>query len=320
MTRMKKKHAVVTGAAGFIGSHLCERLVGEGWTVTGLDNFNRFYPAAVKRRNLEGLGGNRRFRLIKGDVRNRKVLNQTLKIRPEVVIHLAAMAGVRPSMEKPALYQSVNVEGTLQLLDAARVHRVGHFVFGSSSSVYGDDSEVPFREDDPAIHPISVYAATKRAGELLCHTHHSAYGMDITCLRFFTVYGPRQRPDLAIHKFARLILAGKPIPFFGDGSMERDYTYVDDITAGVMRSLKAPGGLRTFNLGSDSPIRLDRLVAAIEKVLGRKAKLKRLPAPVGDVRRTWAHLGRSRKVLGYRPRTRLEDGLEKFVDWLKQQP
>ncbi len=203
------------------------------------------------------------------------------------------------------------------MLQACVEHEVEHLVFGSSSSVYGNASRVPFREDDPAIEPISVYAATKRAGELLCHAYHHAHGLPVTVLRFFTVYGPRQRPDLAIHKFARLMLSGKPIPFFGDGSMERDFTYIDDIVDGVARALENPAGYRLYNLGSDRPVRLDKLVEMLEKVLSVKAKLARRPVPVGDVKRTWADLRRSRRELGYRPRTRLEDGLRSFAAWLR---
>jgi len=318
MTRTDKR-VVVTGAAGFIGSHLCERLVAAGWRVTGIDNFNDFYSPASKRRNLAGLAGKRSFRLVRGDIRRAAVLERAFSSRPRVVIHLAAMAGVRPSMERPLLYQQVNVGGTLALLEAARRAPVRHFVFGSSSSVYGNSRRVPFSEDDPALEPVSVYAATKRAGELLCHTYHRAYGMPITMLRFFTVYGPRQRPDLAIHKFSRLMLAGKSIPFFGDGSMERDYTYVDDIVAGVLKALERPAGLRLFNLGSDRPVRLDELVRVLERTLGVRARLRRLRPPIGDVRRTWADLRRSRRQLGYRPATSLEEGLARFAEWLLRQ-
>jgi len=320
MARQRARaHVVVTGAAGFIGSHLCERLLVEGYRVTGLDNFNRFYSPAVKRRNLAGLLAAPRFGMLRGDIRAARDLDAALGGGATAIVHLAAMAGVRPSMERPALYQSVNVEGTVQVLEAARRNGVQHLVFGSSSSVYGDASRVPFREDDPAIRPISVYAATKRAGELLCHAYHAAYGLPITMLRFFTVYGPRQRPDLAIHKFARLILRGEPVPFFGDGSMQRDYTYVDDIVGGVLAALREPRGLRLFNLGSDRPVRLDELLGALERALGRSARLARRPVPVGDVKRTWAHLGRARRELGYAPRTRLEDGLARFARWLQEE-
>jgi UDP-glucuronate 4-epimerase len=308
---------LVTGAAGFIGSHLCERLVREGFQVTGLDNFNRFYSPTVKRRNLATLETRRGFRLVRGDIRARRSLDEALGRGVDCLVHLAAMAGVRPSMESPALYQSVNVEGTVQVLEAARAHGVPHVVFGSSSSVYGNGSRVPFREDDPAMHPVSVYAATKRAGELLCHTYAETFGMPITVLRFFTVYGPRQRPDLAIHKFARLMLRAEPVPFFGDGGMERDFTYVDDIVEGVRASLARPRGLRVFNLGSDRPIRLDRLLAMLEQTLGVKARLQRHPVPAGDVRRTWADISLARRELGYAPRTSFEEGLKRFVAWLR---
>jgi UDP-glucuronate 4-epimerase len=317
MTTKTKKTIIITGAAGFIGSHLSEDLIDLGWKVVGIDNFNNFYSPAIKRRNIKELQTKRAFKLIKGDIRNKKVLDQAFASKPDAVMHLAAMAGVRPSMEQPELYQKVNIEGTLGLLEACRKNKTDHFVFGSSSSVYGNSSRVPFKEDDPATDPISVYAATKRAGELLCNTYNSAYGMKITMLRFFTVFGPRQRPDLAIHKFARLMLANKPIPFFGDGSMERDYTYVKDITAGVIRSLSKPKGLRTFNLGSDRPVRLDKLVEAIENAVGCKARLKKMKPPTGDVRRTWSDLTHSNHYLGYKPTTSLEEGLSKFVDWLR---
>ncbi len=320
MAKTGRKNIVVTGAAGFIGSHLCEELIKTGFRVTGIDNFNRFYSPAIKKRNIKDLNKSKDFRLVSGDILHKSVLSQAFRSKPRAVIHLAAMAGVRPSMENPELYQKVNVAGTMSMLEACRRYKVDHFIFGSSSSVYGNNSKVPFKEEDPAINPVSVYAATKRAGELLCHTYHSAYGTKITMLRFFTVFGPRQRPDLAIHKFARLMFEKKSIPFFGDGSMERDYTYIKDITDGVIRALKKPEGLRTFNLGSDHPVRLDNLVKAIEKATGRKAKIKKMAPPTGDVRRTWADLSKSKKGLGYRPSTTLEDGLSNFVEWLLQQP
>jgi UDP-glucuronate 4-epimerase len=320
MGKNKKAAIVVTGAAGFIGSHLCERLTRDGHQVVGIDNFDRFYSAAIKRRNLLWLREQPSFRMVRGDICKPATLDEALAEGARAVIHLAALAGVRPSMERPLDYQRVNVGGTMAVLDACRRHAVEHLVFGSSSSVYGNQSRVPFREDDPATNPISVYAATKRGGELLCHCYADAYGMNITMLRFFTVYGPRQRPDLAIHKFARLILAGKPIPFFGDGSMERDFTYVEDTVAGVVSALEAPAGLRVFNLGSDRPVRLDHLVESIEQAVGATAIREFKPAPVGDVSRTWADLTRSRQGLGYHPQVELDEGLERFVAWLRQQP
>ncbi len=310
---------LVTGAAGFIGSTLCESLVHTGLQVTGLDNFHDFYDPTTKERNLKSLINKTNFKLIRGDICNPTDLIEAFRDRPDTVIHLAAMAGVRPSMQQPVAYQHNNVGGTLSILETCRQYSVQHVIFGSSSSVYGNSRRIPFCEDDPAICPLSVYAATKRSGELLCHTYHHAYGMNITMLRFFTVYGPRQRPDLAIHKFARLIIAGKSIPFFGDGSMQRDYTFIHDIVDGVRRAMHNPSGLRLFNLGSDNPIRLDELVDTIGRVLGKKVLLEKLPPPIGDVQRTWADLTKSRQELGYCPSTGLETGLEIFTSWLRQE-
>jgi UDP-glucuronate 4-epimerase len=312
-----KKKVLITGAAGFIGSHLTDRLLSRGWKVSGIDNFCDFYDPAIKRSNLQSALGNDRFVLVEGDIRDPGVVGHTVT-GCDAVVHLAAMAGVRPSLQDPALYQDVNAGGTLQVLDACRRAGVKNVIFASSSSVYGNNKKVPFAETDPVDHPVSVYAATKRSAELLGHAYHANFGLDVTCLRLFTVYGPRQRPDLAIHKFSRLILEGKPVPFFGDGSMERDHTYIDDILQGLESAIERnPGcGFRVINLGSDRPVRLDALVAAIEKSLCKKAVLDRQPVPPGDVRRTWADLKSARDLLGYQPRTGLEDGLQRFVEWL----
>ncbi len=309
--------AIVTGAAGFIGSHVCEALLVEGWSVTGIDSFDGFYDPAVKRRNIAGCLADGRFRLVEADIRDAAAMEQATAGGADAVIHLAARAGVRPSIEQPVLYADVNVTGTAVMLEAARRAGIGRFVFASSSSVYGNNAKVPFAESDPVDEPISPYAATKKAGELLCRTYHHLYGMHVTCLRFFTVYGPRQRPDLAIHKFARLIEAGRPIPFYGDGSMERDHTFIADIVAGVLAAVRRCEGFRIYNLGNSSPVSLSALVSAIERALGRKALIERLPPQPGDVLRTYADITLARRELGYEPGTSLAEGLAAFVGWMR---
>jgi len=309
--------AFVTGAAGFIGSHVCEALLSRGWTVRGLDCFDDFYDPGVKRHNLEQCRGNPGFSLVEGDIRDAAIVDRALSGGTDTLVHLAARAGVRPSIERPLLYQDVNVTGTAVLLEAARTHRVPRFIFASSSSVYGNNPKVPFAESDNVDHPISPYAATKKAGELLCYTYHHLYGLDVTCLRFFTVYGARQRPDLAIHKFTRLIEAGKPIPVFGDGSMRRDHTYIDDIVAGVLAAIDRCQGYRVYNLGNSNPVSLADLIAAIERALGKKAVIERLPLQPGDVERTYADVTLARTELGYEPMTDLDSGLRRFVTWFR---
>jgi UDP-glucuronate 4-epimerase len=312
---------LVTGAAGFIGSHLAEALVARGDDVVGLDNFDAFYPRAVKEANVAALRRDPRFRLVEGDIRDARVVGELLA-PATVVVHLAARAGVRPSLEDPALYASVNIEGTAVLLEAAGRAGARRVVFGSSSSVYGDTAPVPFSEEWPALAPISPYAATKRAGELLCSTFVQLYGLRIMALRFFTVYGPRQRPDLAIHKFTRLIAEGRPVPFYGDGSSERDYTYIDDIVGGVLAAVDwtagREGALEIVNLGESRTTRLDALVALIARAVGKEARLERLPAQPGDVRRTCADVRKAARVLGYRPTTPVEDGIPRFVRWFEE--
>lgn len=308
---------LVTGAGGFIGSHLCDQLLAQGQTVTGLDNFDPFYEPKTKHANLQNAHKNARFKLVKGDIRDKALVERILgDSGVEAIVHLAAKAGVRPSLEDPLGYQDVNVGGTLTLLEAARQRKIERFIFASSSSVYGNNEKIPFAESDSVDHPISPYAATKKAGELLCHTWHHLYGMNVTCLRFFTVYGPRQRPDLAIHKFARLIREGKPLPVYGDGSMERDYTYIDDILDGVTAGLERCRGYEVINLGESRPVRLDELIIALEGALGRKATIKRVDEQPGDVRRTCADIGKARRLLGYKPKTELKSGLARFVTWL----
>ncbi len=308
--------ALVTGAAGFIGSHLCEALLAAGWRVVGLDSFDTFYEPAVKRKNLTACVGRPGFSLVEGDIRESATVENALR-GVDMVVHLAARAGVRPSIEQPLLYQDVNVRGTCVILEAMRKCGVRRMVFAGSSSVYGNNSKVPFSETDNVDFPISPYAATKKAGELICHTYHHLFEMDITCLRFFTVYGARQRPDLAIHKFTRLIEEGKPIPVFGDGSMMRDHTYIGDIISGVMRAIEKCGGYHIYNLGESQPVSLSGLIAAIETALGKKAVIQRLPPQPGDVDRTFADISRARAEIGYEPRTALAEGLARFVEWFR---
>jgi len=311
------RHALVTGAAGFIGSHVTEALLAAGWRVTGLDCFDSFYDPQVKRRNLRACLANNHFVLMEGDIRDEVLVDRLLVGGVEAVVHLAARAGVRPSIEQPLLYQDVNVRGTGVLLEAARRYHVPRFIFASSSSVYGNNEKVPFGESDNVDFPISPYAATKKAGELLCYTYHHLFGIDVTCLRFFTVYGARQRPDLAIHKFARLIESGEPIPVFGDGSMMRDHTYIEDIVPGVLAALERCEGYHIYNLGNAQPVSLTGLIAAIERALGKKAIVRRFPPQPGDVKQTFADIALARLQLGYEPRTSLEAGLVRFVSWLR---
>lgn len=312
-------HVFVTGAAGFIGSHVCEALLNSGHTVTGLDNFDPFYDSKIKRSNLTTAEANSNFTLIEGDIRDKAAVSQALVIQPQVVVHLAALAGVRPSIEQPTRYQDVNVGGTLVLLEAVRQLPDCRFIFGSSSSVYGNNVKAPFAECDPVDHPISPYAATKRAGELLCFTYHHLYKLDVSCLRFFTVYGPRQRPDLAIHKFARLMESQQPIPVFGDGSMARDYTYIDDIVQGVLCAIERCKGFTIYNLGESEPILLSELITSLEEALGTKAIIDRQPPQPGDVQRTFADISSARREIGYDPKVSMAAGLERFVDWFRQE-
>lgn len=308
---------VVTGGAGFIGSHLCDTLLRDGHHVTAFDNFDEFYDPVRKRENIRTLTNQARFSIIEGDIRNPEDVQKALAARPDAVVHLAARAGVRPSIEQPLLYQDVNIRGTNVLLEAVRRIPGCKFIFGSSSSVYGNNAKVPFAESDSVDEPISPYAATKRAGELLCHTYSHLYGLPVTCLRFFTVYGPRQRPDLAIHKFARLMHAGKPIPVFGDGTMQRDYTFIDDIIAGVRSAIDRCAGFAIYNLGNSSPVSLTDLIATLESAMGRKAIIERLPLQPGDVNRTFADIALASRDLGFNPRTDLKSGLARFVEWFR---
>jgi UDP-glucuronate 4-epimerase len=307
---------LVTGGAGFIGSHLVERLLEEGHGVICLDNFDDFYDPALKRRNLARAIQNPGFKMVEGDLRDERLLGQIFKNgKIDWIAHLAARAGVRPSLQNPALYADVNIRGTICLLEASRQHGVRRFIFASSSSVYGNSSRVPFSEDDPVNHPISPYAATKKAGELLCHTYHHLYGMDIACLRYFTVYGPRQRPEMAIHHFTRSIHEGEKISLFGDGSSRRDYTYIDDAVGGTMGALSKEHGFQIYNIGESQTISLAELIRSIEEQVGKKARLEYLPEQPGDVRQTFADIRKGKERLGYNPQTKIREGLSRFVQW-----
>jgi len=308
---------LVTGGAGFIGSHVCEALLARGEELVVLDDFDDFYDPALKRRNAALL---KKARVVEGDIRDRALLKKLFaEGRFEAVIHLAARAGVRPSLADPLLYEDVNVRGTLALLEELKTRPQTRFVFASSSSVYGDNEKLPYQESDDIHLPVSPYAATKRAGELFSYTYHHLYGLPVTCLRFFTVYGPRQRPEMAIHKFVRAVHEGKPIPFFGDGSTRRDYTYVSDIVEGVVRALDRCAGYEIYNLGESRTVSLSELVAAIEVACGRKALLDRQPMQPGDVLVTYADVGKARARLGYAPSTALEEGLARFVEWYRSE-
>jgi UDP-glucuronate 4-epimerase len=314
---------LLTGAAGFIGSHLATQLLGRGHEIVALDNFDPFYDSAIKERNVAALAGHARFTLVRGDICDETLVSGLLGRAPgfDTVVHLAALAGVRPSIAQPLRYASVNVTGTLTLLQACRAAGLRRFVFASSSSVYGAHSPVPFRESDPAVRPASPYAATKRAGELLCSNYTDLFGMDTCALRFFTVYGPRQRPEMAIHKFARLIAAGRPVPFFGDGQSARDYTFIDDIIDGVVAAVeRQPKGHTVYNLGGSRTTTLARLVELIAAALGREAILDRQPDQPGDVPITCADVTQAGRDLGYSPKMPIEDGIAKFAEWFRAQP
>lgn len=315
------KKILVTGGAGFIGSHLVDRLLDEGRArVTVVDNFNDFYDPAIKRANIAHHAGGEGFELVEADISDAGAVSEIFSRKSfDCVIHLAARAGVRPSLEDPMAYEDANVRGTYSLLEAARRARVPQFIFGSSSSVYGVNSKAPFAEDDPIARPISPYAATKIAGEAACHVYSHLYGMRIVCLRFFTVYGARQRPDLAIYKFARLMSEGKPIPLFGDGTTRRDYTYIDDIISGVVSAISYDASpFEIINLGESSTVELRRLVELLEQSLDRRALIDYQPAQPGDVPLTFADISKARRLLGYEPSTPIEAGIEKFSRWFRE--
>lgn len=311
---------LVTGGAGFIGSHVGDRFLAQGQTVVCVDDLNDFYDPAFKWQNIRQAQASPRFHLHRISITDTSAMADVFAQHSITqVIHLAARAGVRPSIGAPLLYEQVNIQATLQLLELCRVHSVERFIFGSSSSVYGAHARHPFREDDPADRPISPYAATKRAGELLAYTYHHLYGLPVVCLRFFTVYGPRQRPDLAIHKFTRAIYDGQEITLYGKGDSARDYTYVDDIIGGIAAALEcqpAPG-FEVINLGNSTPIALRDLIAVLERASGREARVKHVAEQPGDAPFTCADITKARTTLNWRPTTPLDEGVQRFVDWFE---
>lgn len=305
----------LTGGAGFIGSHLTQELLQQGHTVVTLDNFNDYYDPRIKRSNIESFLRHPRYQLLEGDILHFERLKEQLSQGFDVVIHLAARAGVRPSLENPILYEQVNGLGTMHLLEGCRLCRIPRFIFASSSSVYGKNHQIPFSESDIVAQPLSPYAATKLAGELYCYNYHHLYQLEVACLRFFTVYGPRQRPDMAIHQFARSIYLGNPVIRYGDGQSSRDYTYYSDIVQGIIACLTAPIGYEIFNLGESQVVSLQRLLELLQNYLGKKADIKEGKAQAGDMQMTCANIDKARKLLGYRPQVSIEVGLKSFVEW-----
>jgi UDP-glucuronate 4-epimerase len=315
----RPERVLVTGAAGFIGSTLVDRLLGEGRFVVGLDTFDPFYPEEQKRANLAAALASQRFQLVEADIRDADALERVFSAgRFDAVVHLAALAGVRPSLEAPARYADVNVHGTAAVLEAAASHGPRRIVFASSSSVYGERSDGPFRETDPVERPVSPYAATKRAAELVAHTFHHARGLSVTCARIFTAYGPRQRPDLAIRKFADRMRAGREIPVFGDGSSLRDFTYVDDLVDGLVRAVDRDLGFAILNFAAGRKISVLEMVEALERELGVRARIDHQPPQVGDVPRTWGDIAAAREALGYAPAVTFEEGIRRFAAWLQE--
>ena len=310
------KRILVTGAAGFIGSHLSDALLARGDEVIGVDDFNTYYNPVIKRRNIARAQSMDRFTIHELDICDEAAVMALFETaQPEVVVHLAARAGVRPSLQDPNLYHRVNVIGGQHMLDACRKYKPSHLVFASSSSVYGGSKDIPFRETDPVMRPVSPYAATKRMNELQAHVYQHVYGVRTTMLRFFTVYGPRQRPDMAIHKFTKMILAGEPIPMFGDGSTQRDYTYIDDIIDGVVRAVDTPFDYEIFNLGESHTTTLRELIALVARHTGKEAVIDQQPMQAGDVEITYANVDHARERLGYNPCFTMDEGIARFVKW-----
>ena len=310
---------VVTGGAGFIGSHLCEKLISLGSKIICIDSFDNFYNPAIKEDNISEVTGSNHFKLYRSDITNPTQMEKIFSENSiDMVIHLAARAGVRPSIQNPLLYERVNILGTMNLLECCKKYNISKFIFASSSSVYGGNKKIPFSEKDNVDHPISPYAATKKAGELICHTYHNLYKISIFCLRFFTVYGPRQRPEMAIHKFTRQILKGEDIEIYGDGSSSRDYTYIDDVISGILSSLDRIKGFEVINLGNSNTVKLIDLIRLIEITTGEKGNLKFTKSQPGDVFITCADIRKARKMLKYLPETNIEEGLIKFVKWYKE--
>jgi UDP-glucuronate 4-epimerase len=307
---------LVTGGAGFIGSHVCDALLKAGKKVVCIDNFNDYYSPERKRKNISQNAGNKMFSVEESDITEYNAMRSIFKkYKIDKIIHLAARAGVRPSLENPFIYEETNIRGTLNLLELSREFKLKNFVFGSSSSVYGLNAKVPFSEEDRTDNAISPYAATKKAGEVLCHTYSHLYGLNIICLRFFTVYGPRGRPDMAPYLFTEAIIKGKTITMYGDGTSKRDYTYVEDIVSGVISALEKKFRYEIFNLGESKTVELRKLISVIEKKTGKKAAIIKKQMPKGDVPITYADLSKSRKMLGYSPKTQIEEGMSSFIGW-----
>ena len=314
------QHVLITGGAGFIGSHLSRFLLNRGDRVTALDNFNDFYDPSIKRRNVSEFTEHTSYSIVEGDIRDGDRVDALFAANSfDVVVHLAARAGVRPSLSEPILYEEVNCIGTLRLLEAARNHGPNTFIFGSSSSVYGINKKVPFAETDEINQPISPYATTKRTGELLCYNYHHLYGMNISCLRFFTVYGPSQRPEMAIHKFTDLLARGESIPMFGDGTSRRDYTYVDDIVRGIVGCIDLAPGFEILNLGGAETTSLIDLITWIAEDLGVEKRIDIQPMQPGDVPITYAEVSKARDLLGYEPQVPIREGIRRFVAWYREQ-
>ncbi|MGB8492029.1 MAG: GDP-mannose 4,6-dehydratase [Bacteroidales bacterium] len=308
----------ITGVAGFIGSNLAKALLSEGYTVMGVDNFDPFYDRSIKEDNLRTCKSYADFSFMEGDIRDNSFLKNTFSgFNPDCVVHLAARAGVRPSIIDPESYFDVNVNGTLRVLETMKQSGIRKLIFASSSSVYGNNRKIPFSETDNVDYPVSPYAASKKAGELLCHTYHHLYDLDVFCMRFFTVYGPGQRPDLAINKFTKAILGNSEIPVYGDGTTSRDYTHINDLVNGITEAIRRVKGYEIFNLGNSSPVSLTNLVGLIEKFSGRKARLNFLPMQEGDVFRTYADITKAKEVLNYDPVTDIETGIRDYIDWFK---
>ncbi len=311
---------MVTGCAGFIGSHVVDRLLGMGENVVGIDNFDPFYEPSIKVKNIQHNMNNYNFTFYRSDIRESSELKKIFnKNEIDTVIHLAARAGVRPSIENPLLYEDVNIKGTINLLEFSREHGIENFVFGSSSSVYGVNEKIPFSEEDPVEKSISPYAASKKACETFCYTYHHLYGIPMACLRFFTVYGPRQRPEMAIHRFTRLIDQGKDIEMYGDGTSRRDYTYISDIVDGITAAIFKKLGYEIINLGNSETVALHDLIHLIEENLGKRARIKQLPDQPGDVPITYADISKAKKLLGYNPHVSIGEGIEKFVHWYREE-
>ncbi len=311
---------LITGGAGFIGSHLVERLLRDENFIVCLDNFNDYYDPKIKEKNIQECLKDDKFKLLRCDILDEKLMKEIFEQNDfDIIVHLAARAGVRPSVIMPKLYQEVNVRGTLNLLELAKEYRIKKFILASSSSVYGNNKKVPFSESDPVDNPISPYAATKKACELISYTYSALYDISVSCLRFFTVYGPRQRPDMAIHKFTKLIACGEKIPVYGDGKVKRDFTYITDIIQGVVASIERCNGYNIYNLGESQVIELRDMIGLIEESLGKRANIEWLPSQPGDVKITYADISKAKRELDYDPHVKIDEGIKKFVEWFKSE-